>query len=117
MAKDQVKAALAALEAHRVEMGHQTIADLFAADPARFPRLSLRLDDLLFDYSKHRLNDATLAHLITLARAAHFEDKRAALFSGAKVNHTEHRPALHMALRNFSGKPVHVDGKDVMPDV
>ncbi len=117
MAKDQVMAALAALEAHRVDIGHHTIADLFAQDAGRFPRLSLRLDDLLFDYSKHRLNDATLAHLITLARAAHLEEKRAALFSGAKINNTEHRPALHMALRNFSGKAVQVEGKDVMPDI
>jgi len=117
MAKEQVMAALAALEAHRVEIGHQSIAALFAADATRFPRLTLRLDDLLFDYSKHRLNDATLAHLMTLARAAHLEDKRAAFFAGEKINNTEHRPALHMALRNFSGKPVMVDGRDVMPDV
>ena len=117
MAKDQVMAALAALEAHRVEIGHQTIASLFAADPTRFARLSLRLHDLLFDYSKHRLNDATLAHLITLARAAHLEEKRAAFFAGEKINNTEHRPALHMALRNFSGKSVMVDGRDVMPDI
>jgi len=117
MAKDQVMAALAALEAHRVEIGHQTIAGLFATDPTRFARLSLRLHDLLFDYSKHRLNDATLAHLITLARAAHLEEKRAAFFAGEKINNTEHRPALHMALRNFSGKSVMVDGRDVMPDI
>jgi glucose-6-phosphate isomerase len=110
-------AALAALEAHRVEIGHQSIAQAFAADPARFPRLTLRLDDLLFDYSKHRLNDATLAHLVTLARAAHLEEKRAAFFAGEKINNTEHRPALHMALRNFSGKPVMVDGHDVMSDI
>ena len=117
MAQDQVMAALAALEAHRVDIGHHTIAELFAQDTGRFPRLTLRLDDLLFDYSKHRLTDATLAHLITLARAAHLEEKRAAFFSGAKINNTEQRPALHMALRNFSGKPVLVDGKDVMPDI
>ncbi len=117
MAKDQVMAALAALEVHRVDIGHRTIGDLFAADPNRFARLSLRLHDLLFDYSKHRVNDATLAHLITLARAAHLEEKRAALFAGDKVNNTEHRPALHMALRNFSGKAVMVDGRDVMPDI
>ena len=117
MAKDQVMAALAALEAHRVEIGHQTIAGLFAADPTRFARLNLRLHDLLFDYSKHRLNDATLAHLITLARAAHLEEKRSAFFAGEKINNTEHRPALHMALRNFSGKSVMVDGRDVMTDI
>ncbi|MDB5545573.1 MAG: pgi [Hyphomicrobiales bacterium] len=112
-----VAAALAALEAHRVDIGHRSISDLFLDDPQRFSRLSLRLDDLLFDYSKHRITDATLAHLLALARAAGLEDKRAALFAGAKVNNTEHRPALHMALRNFSGRAVMVDGADVMPDI
>ena len=112
-----VAAALAALEAHRVDIGHRSISGLFASDPDRFERLSLRFDDLLFDYSKHRITDATLAHLLALARAADVEGKRAALFSGEKVNTTEHRPALHMALRNFSGRPVMVDGRDVMPDV
>ncbi len=112
-----VAAALAALEAHRVDIGHRLISDLFQDDPARFSRLSLKFDDLLFDYSKHRITDATLAHLLALARAANFEDKRAALFGGAKVNNTEHRPALHMALRNFSGRAVMVDNHDVMPDI
>ncbi len=117
MADTEVMAALAALEAHRVEIGHHRIADLFAADPGRAQRLSLYLGDLLFDYSRHRITDATLAHLIALARAAHVEEQRGALFAAECVNNTEHRPALHMALRNFSGKPVLVDGRDVMPDI
>jgi glucose-6-phosphate isomerase len=117
MADHDVAAALAALEAHRVEIGHRSIAELFRAEPDRFPRLSVRFQDVLFDFSKHRITDATLAHLLALARAAKLEEKRAALFSGEKVNNTEHRPALHMALRNFSGRPVMVDGRDVMPDV
>ncbi|MDB5593313.1 MAG: pgi [Hyphomicrobiales bacterium] len=117
MVERDVTAALAALEAHRVEVGHHTIADLFAEDPTRFERLQLRLGDLLFDYSKHRITDATLAHLIALARAARLEERRHALFAGEKVNLTEGRPALHMALRNFSGRPVMVDGRDVMGDV
>ncbi len=117
MVDTDVSAALAALEAHRVEIGHRPIADLFRAEPDRFARLSLRFDDLLFDYSKHRITDATLAHLLALARAAGLDDKRAALFAGEKVNNTENRPALHMALRNFSGRAVMVDGRDVMPDV
>ena len=110
-------AALAALEAHRVDVGHQRIAGLFDADPDRFSKFQIRLDDLLFDYSKHHVTDVTLAHLLTLARAAKLEDRREALFSGARVNLTENRPALHMALRNFSGRPVMVDGRDVMGDV
>jgi glucose-6-phosphate isomerase len=117
MVDKDVGAALAALEAHRVEIGHHTMAELFAQDARRFERLSLRLGDMLFDYSKHRINDATLAHLLSLARAAKLEEKRAALFSGAAVNVSEHRPALHMALRNFSGRKVMVAGHDVMTDI
>ena len=117
MVDRDVGAALAALEAHRVEIGHHTMAEFFAQDARRFERLSLRLGDMLFDYSKHRINDATLAHLLSLARAAKLEEKRAALFSGAAVNVSEHRPALHMALRNFSGRKVMVAGRDVMPDI
>ncbi|MDB5509573.1 MAG: pgi [Hyphomicrobiales bacterium] len=112
-----VTAALAALEAHRVEVGHHRIADLFDADPDRFGKFQARLGDLLFDYSKHRITEATLAHLLTLARAAKLEERRDALFAGEKVNLTENRPALHMALRNFSGRPIMVDGRDVTGDV
>ena len=61
--------ALAALEAHRLDVGHRAIVDLFREDSNRFERFSVRLDDLIFDYSKHRVTDATLAHLLSLARA------------------------------------------------
>jgi glucose-6-phosphate isomerase len=112
-----VAAAIAALEAHRVEISQHHIADFFAADPNRFARYHVELDDLLFDYSKHRANDATLAHLLTLARAAGVEEARERLFAGDLVNHTEGRPALHMALRNFSDVAMHADGVDVSPQV
>ena len=117
MDRTAVAAAFAALEAHRVEIASQRGVDLFAADPQRFEHFSARLDDLTYDYSKNRLTRATLVHLFDLARAARLEERRDALFSGKKVNATENRPALHMALRNFSGKPVFVDGFDVMPAV
>ncbi len=110
-------AALAALEAHRVGLAHRSIVELFAEDPGRFERYQVRLADLLFDYSKQRLDDTALAHLIALARASDFEGRREALFAGEKVNLTEGRAALHMALRNRSGRPVMVDGADAMPDV
>ena len=112
-----VATAMAALEAHRVEISQHRIADFFAADPTRFARYHVELDDLLFDYSKHRANDATLAHLLTLARAAGVEDARERLFAGDPVNHTEGRPALHMALRNFSDTSMHADGVDVTAQV
>lgn len=117
MDRTAVAAAFAALEAHRVEVASRRTVELFAEDPLRFEHFSVRLDDLLYDYSKNRLTKATLGHLFDLARAARLEQRRDALFAGEKVNATEGRPALHMALRNFSGKPVLVDGADVMPAV
>ena len=109
--------AFAALEAHRVDIAARRTVDFFAEDPQQFDHFSVRLDDLLYDYSKNRLTRATLGHLIDLARASRLDERREALFSGEKVNATENRPALHMALRNFSGGPVVVDGEDVMPAV
>jgi len=117
MPDNEVAKAWAALEAHREDWRGRTIADLFAADPHRFDRFHVQFDDLLFDFSKHRLDDETLGLLIDLARAAQVEARRAALFSGAPVNVTENRPALHMALRNLSGAPMFAVGRDVMPEV
>jgi glucose-6-phosphate isomerase len=117
MDRNAVAAAFASLEAHRVEIASRRAIDLFDADPERFAHFSAHLDDLTYDYSKNRLTQATMGHLFDLARAAKLEQRRDALFAGEKVNATENRPALHMALRNFSGKPVLVDGKDVMPAV
>ena len=117
MTDKQVSAALAALEAHRVEIGHRRIVDLFAADPGRANRLRAELDDMILDYSKHRVSDITLAHLLALARAADLEGKRDALFEGAKINNTEGRAAMHMALRDFSGAPIVIDGQDMRPAI
>jgi len=91
--------------------------DLFANDPKRFEKYSLKFADILFDYSKHRMNDETLPLLIQLAREANIENWRDKMFSGEKINITENRAVLHTALRNRSNTPVYVDGKDVMPDV
>jgi glucose-6-phosphate isomerase len=117
MPSHRIAAALAALEAHRVDIGHRTILDLFKEDPQRFERYQVRLDDLLFDYSKHRVSDVTLGHLLSLARAADLEQRRNALFAGEAVNLTEHRAALHMALRNVTGQPMFANMHDVMPEV
>lgn len=91
--------------------------DLFAADKTRFDKYSLKLDDILFDFSKHRINDETLPLLIQLAREANIEGWRDRMFAGEKINITENRAVLHTALRNRSNTPVYVDGHDVMPDV
>ena len=117
MTRPDVRAAFAALETHRSEIASRRTIDLFAEDSRRFERFSLRLDDLLFDFSKHRADARTMELLVALARAAKVEERRAALFAGEKVNLTEHRPALHMALRNLDGGPILVDGQDVMPEV
>jgi len=117
MTDTQVSAALAALEAHRVEIGQRRIPELFAADPGRAGRLQAELDGLVLDYSKHRVTDATLAHLLALARAADLEGKRDALLSGVHVNNTEGRAAMHTALRDFSGAPIVIDGADMRPAI
>ncbi|MGO9134086.1 MAG: glucose-6-phosphate isomerase [Methylovirgula sp.] len=110
-------AAFYALETHREDMQAVTIADLFAEDPKRFDDFHIELDDVFFDFSKHRVSRQTLALLVDLARAAQVEERRAALFAGDIVNPTEHRPAMHMALRNLGDAPMYAVGKDVMPEV
>ncbi len=100
---------------HRIENLH--LRDLFAADPQRFTRFSCQFNDILFDYSKHRITSETLDLLIELARQCRLEDKIAAMFAGEKINVTEGRSVLHIALRNRSNRPIQVDGSDVMPQV
>ncbi|KQV44142.1 MULTISPECIES: glucose-6-phosphate isomerase [unclassified Rhizobium] len=89
----------------------------FAADPARFSKYSVTLDDILFDYSKCAVNDRILDGLEALAAEAGVAKKRDAMFAGDPINFTEGRAVLHTALRNRANTPVLVDGKDVMPDV
>jgi glucose-6-phosphate isomerase len=90
---------------------------LFKADSQRFSRYSLRMDEILFDYSKNIINDKTLELLRRLAVESKVKDAIEAMFNGEKINQTEDRSVLHTALRNLSGSPVYSDGKDVMPDV
>ena len=91
--------------------------DMFARDPGRFQAFSLRLGELLLDYSKNRVLHQTMALLTDLARESGVEDARDRMFNGAEINFTEHRDVLHVALRNRSNRPVVVDGTDVMPSV
>jgi glucose-6-phosphate isomerase len=99
-------------------MTHVHLRDLFTADPQRFDRFSLRLDDLLLDYSKNRVTTETMLLLFALARQARLEGQIAAMFDGQKINTTEGRAVLHIALRNRSNRPIRVDGgEDVMPAV
>ncbi|TZF85790.1 glucose-6-phosphate isomerase (plasmid) [Pedobacter sp. BS3] len=105
------------LNDHFYEIAGVHLRDLFAGDAGRFEKFSLAFEDILVDYSKNRVNDKTIALLIQLARECGLQDAIEAMFSGEKINETEGRPVLHVALRNRSNTPVYVDGKDVMPDV
>jgi glucose-6-phosphate isomerase len=106
-----------ALEQHHREIRNVHMRDLFARDPQRFERFSLRFGDILFDYSKNRITEETMALLFDLARQANLGEKIEAMFSGQKINVTENRAVLHTALRNRSNGPIVVDGVDVMPEV
>jgi len=94
-----------------------TLRTLFQEDPDRFAKFSARVDDLLLDYSKVKLDANALEQLLQLARITDVEGKRAALFEGGKINTTENRAVLHTALRNRSEDPVFVDSEDVMPGI
>ena len=102
---------------HQHEIFPLHMRDLFAQDPSRFDKFSLKLGDLLLDYSKHRITEQTLPLLFQLARDTDVEGWRERMFTGEKINFTENRAVLHTALRNRSNTPVLVDGKDVMPEV
>ncbi len=105
------------LATHRREMDGVHMRELFDNDPGRFDRFHLLLDDLLVDYSKHRITDQTLDLLVALAMQAALPTWIEQLFSGERINCTEGRPVLHVALRNRSNRPIFVDGEDVMPGV
>ncbi len=106
-----------ALSEHFQEIFPLQMRDMFADDPKRFDKLSLKFNDFLLDYSKQRISEKTMTLLTNLARQSDIEAWREKMFSGEKINFTENRAVLHTALRNRSNKPVLVDGKDVMPEV
>lgn len=97
------------------------IRELFTRDPERFNKLHLILGndlgegDFLLDFSKNRVTKETLDLLLSLAKARGVEAARDRMYAGEKINFTENRAVLHIALRNRSNKPISVDGEDVMP--
>ena len=120
MASEQandLKRSVQALKAHWKNGAPKNMRATFADDSKRFSRYSLQLDDLLLDWSKCLVNDETLSLLGDLAKVANVEERRDAMFAGKPINNTEGRAVLHIALRNRSGKPIKVDGEDVMPGV
>ena len=106
-----------ALQVHYEQMRRVHMRDLFAADAQRFVKFSLTFNDLLLDYSKNIVTDETLTLLLNLAREARLEEWRDRMFAGEKINVTEGRAVLHIALRNRSNRPILSDGADVMPKV
>jgi len=105
------------LQSHYNEAKAWHLKDLFKNDPSRFEKYSIRQGDILVDFSKNIINDNTLDLLISLANECKLKEATEAMFNGENINRSENRPVLHTALRNFSGKPVIVDDRDVMEDV
>jgi glucose-6-phosphate isomerase len=105
------------LAAHYERVRSVHMKDLFAADPERFKKFSLRFNDVLVDYSKNRITGETIGLLIELAREVDLADAIEKMFTGDKINQTEDRAVLHTALRNRASRPVLLDDRDVMPEV
>src|SRR5580693_277401 len=106
-----------ALEQHYAEIGPQHLRDLFAADPGRGERLTAEAAGLYLDYSKNRVTDETMALLVQLAQECGVEQRRDAMFRGDRINVSEHRSVLHVALRMPVGTSLVVDGVDVVAEV
>ncbi|HEX7114093.1 MAG TPA: glucose-6-phosphate isomerase [Steroidobacter sp.] len=106
-----------ALARHAASVRNTHLRDLFKADPDRFRRFSRSELNLLFDFSRQRLTEETLQLLIALAEARGLRARIEAMFNGERINTTEDRAVLHVALRNRSDRPILVDGQDVMPEV
>src|ERR1051326_3434051 len=106
-----------ALADHRGKFGATHLRELFAADPQRAAKHTLTVGDLTVDYSKNLVTAETLELLVALARARRVEALRDAMFRGEKINVTEDRAVLHVALRAPRSERIEVDGHDVVPDV
>jgi glucose-6-phosphate isomerase len=109
--------AWSALAAHAEAIKPQHLRDLFAADPTRGTRLTASACGLFLDYSKNRITDETLALLLQLAEQSGLAEHREAMFTGQKINTTEDRAVLHVALRAPKSQSILVDGEDVVPAV
>jgi len=105
------------LENHFSEMKDDQMKDSFLLDTDRFSKFSIRVNDILLDYSKNRISDETMRLLVELAKEQNLPAAIQDMFSGKKINNTEKRGVLHTALRNRSNTPVLFDGEDVMPGI
>jgi glucose-6-phosphate isomerase len=105
------------LKEHYELIKNKHMADMFRDDPDRFSKFSLKFEDMIVDYSKNIINEEILYFLLELAEEIHVKDAIEKMFSGDKINETENRAVLHVALRNRSDMPIYVDGRNVMTDV
>ncbi|MEX8548127.1 MAG: glucose-6-phosphate isomerase [Mucilaginibacter sp.] len=99
------------------QMAEKQMKDLFAQDLDRFKKFSIKFEDILFDFSKNRIDEKTLALLIQLAKECQLKEAIEAMFTGEKINETEGRSVLHTALRNVTNKPLTVDGENITEEV
>jgi glucose-6-phosphate isomerase len=100
---------------HHLEMKNASMKEMFREDPERFNKFSLNVGDIVYDYSKNIINTKTIQLLLQLAEECKVKDAIEAMFNGDKINETENRSVLHVALRNFSKEKIYSEGKDVMP--
>lgn len=105
------------LDDHFVEIEPKSLRELFENNPNRFQQFHIRFQDILFDYSKNRIDSETMKLLVELAEECGLKDAIDKQFSGDLINETENRAVLHTALRNRNNHPILVNGKDVMPEV
>ena len=105
------------LEVQFLSLQATSMRELFEEDSQRFERMHLKFEDILLDYSKNIIIDETIKDLAALASEVNLKDAINAMFSGEKINRTEDRPVLHIALRNRSNTPISVNGQDVMAEV
>ena len=105
------------LKAHHEKTKSLHLRELFASDPGRAERFTVEAAGLFLDYSKNRITDETIRLLLDLARACKVESRRDAMFSGEKINVSENRAVLHVALRAKKDQKILVDGRDVVPEV
>ena len=105
------------LAKHFRDMCDVEMRGLFRKDAQRAERYSINLETMLVDYSKNRITDRTLGYLLELAKERKLSEKIEMMFKGDKINQTENRAVLHVALRNRENTPIFVDGKNVMPEI
>ena len=106
-----------ALTEHYSQIKDVHMRDMFANDEARFDKYSLKLNDILYDFSKNRINDKTVDLLYQLAKEVEVPKWIEKIFDGEKINHTEHRAVLHAALRDNGNKPIILDGVDIRHEI